>query len=115
MEMEKEAVQRAKDRANAAKWDLDIAIFLFLVLVILVILLFQGIETKIAAPIAICGLSLVWLTGWRRGKKLYQRFYAEETFKLERELKKQIKETIDETIEETIEQKVQKALRERWK
>ncbi len=40
----------------------------------------MGIE--IVAPIAIFGLAMVWLTGWRRGKQLYRRFYDEELAEL---------------------------------
>ena len=88
-----------------ARWDLDIAVFLFAVLIIVIILLFGGVEIEIVAPVAIAGLALVWLAGWRRGKQIYQRFYDEELAKLNQDLAK--------TIEETIEERVQKALRER--
>ena len=39
-EMERMVAQRAKDRASAARWDLDIAVFLFAILIIVIILLF---------------------------------------------------------------------------
>ena len=114
-EIERTAVQRARDRAKAARWDLDVAVFLFAVLIIVIILLFQDIGIEIVAPIALFGLVMVWLVGWRRGRQLYQRFYDEEILKLEQELKRAVKGTIQETVEETIEEKVQKALRERWR
>ena len=110
-EMEQAAVQRAKERAGPARWDLDIAVFMFAVLIIVIILLFQGIGLEITAPVAIVGLALVWLVGWRRGRQLYQRYYEEELTKLEIESHK----TPEGKIEETIEEKVQKALRERWR
>jgi len=110
-EIEHEAVQRAKDRANAARWNLDIAIFLFAVLIIIIILLFQKIGIEIVAPVAIFGLAMVWLAGWRRERQLYQRFYDDELAILEQQLKKTVKGAVEETIEE----QVQKALRERWK
>ena len=81
-EIERTAAQRARDRAEAARWDLNIAIFLFAVLITVIILLFQGIGIEIVAPVAIFGLVMVWLVGWRRGKQLYERFYDEELFKL---------------------------------
>jgi len=105
-EMEQTASQRAKDRARPARWDLDIAVFMFAILIIVIILLFQEITLEIVAPVAIFGLAMVWLAGWRRGKQLYQRFYEEELIKLERELI---------ATEVTIEERVQKALRERWR
>ncbi len=112
-EMELTARQRAKDTASAARWDLDIAVFLFAVLIIVIILLYQDIRIEIVAPIAIFGLAMVWLVGWRRGRQLYQRFYDEELAKLEQELKKRTGKTLEETVEETVEEQVQKALRER--
>jgi len=110
-EMERAATQRAKDRANAARWNLDIAVFAFAVLIIVIILLFQEIGIVIVAPVALFGLAMVWLAGWRRGRQLYPRFYDEELSKLKQELKKTVKEAVEETIEE----RVQKALRERWR
>jgi len=114
-EIEQAATQKARDRAQAARWDLDIAVFLFAVLIIVIILLFQRIGLEIVAPVALFGLAMVWLVGWRRGRQLYQRFYDEELFKLEQELRKSVTGAVKETIEETIEEQVQKALRERWK
>ena len=114
-EMERAAIRRARDRAGAARWDLDVAVFLFAVMIIVIILLFQDIGIEIVAPIAIFGLAMVWLVGWRRGRQLYQRFYDEELSKLEQGLEKAVTETVEKTVEETIEERVQKALRERWK
>jgi hypothetical protein len=105
-ENEQKVVQRARDRARTARWDLNIAIFLFAVLIIIIILLFQGVTIEIVAPIAVVGLGLVWLTGWRQGRQLYERFLEEEIAKLEFERSRK--------IEETIEEAVQRALRERW-
>ena len=115
-EMERTASLRAKYRAEVARWDLNIAVFLFAVLILVIILTtYTKIGIEIVAPIAIFGLAMVWLTGWRRGKQLYQRFYDEEILKLERELKRAVKENVKEAVDETIEEKVQKALRERWR
>ena len=111
----KTAAQRARERARVARWDLNVAVFLFAILVIVLILLFQGIGLEVVAPVAVFGLAMVWLVGWRRGRQLYQRFYDEELLKLEQELKKVVKGTVEKTVEETIEEKVQKALRERLK
>ncbi|MFC2017570.1 hypothetical protein ACFLUD_04075 [Chloroflexota bacterium] len=110
LEVERTAAQWAKDRANAARWNLDIAVFLFAVLIIVIILLSQGIGIEIVAPVAIFGLAMVWLVGWMQGRRLYQRFYDEEMVRLEQALKGIEKETLEETVEDI----VQKALRERW-
>lgn len=119
-EKRQKAVRRAKERARIARWDLDVAVFLFVVLIIVIILLFQNINIAIVAPVAIFGLVMVWVVGWRRGRQLYQSFYEEEIARLEREIEesqaKEIKEKkVEKTIEETIEETVQRALRERWK
>jgi Flp pilus assembly protein TadB len=107
-EMERAAARRAAEKARAARWDLNIAIFLFAVLIIIIILLFEGIGVEIVSPIAVFGLAMVWLVGWRNGRQAYNRFYEEE---LEQELRKTIKGTVEETIEE----RVQEALRKRWR
>jgi len=99
------ATQRAGERAKAARWDLDIAVFLFSILIIVIILLFQEVTIEIVAPVAVFGLAMVWLAGWRRGRQLYERFYNEELSKLEHAQEK--------TEEETIEERVQRVLRER--
>ena len=112
-EMEEAAVQKAKIRARAARWDLDVAVFLFAILIIIIILLFQEVVIEVVASVAILGLAVVWLTGWRRGKQLYQRFYDEELLKLEQGSPESIEEAVKE-VKETIEDVVKKALRERW-
>ena len=103
-EMEQQAAQRARDRARAARWDLDVAVFFFAVLIIVIILLFQGIGIEVTAPAAIAGLAMGWLMGWRKGKQAYQRFYDEELSRLEGEL-----EETTSAFAEIIEEKVQKA------
>jgi len=104
-ETEQAAAQRARERTRVARWDLDVAVFLFAVLIIILILLFQGIGIEVVAPIAVFGLAMVWLVGWRRGRQLYERFYNEELSKL--------MSGPEKTEEETIEDRVQRALRER--
>jgi len=111
-EAEATAAQTARDRANVARWDLDIAVFLFAVLIIVMILLFQGIGIEVVGPIAIFGLSMVWLVGWRRGRQLFKRFYEEELSKLKVSLADKGKEP-PTTLEETVEETVQRALRDR--
>jgi len=115
-ETERTAARRARDRARNARWDLNVLIFLFAILIMVIILAtYTKAGLEIVAPIAIFGLAMVWLVGWRRGGQLYERFYDEELSKLEQEQKLKIKKTVKEAVEETIEEKVQKALRERWK
>lgn len=95
------AAQRARYRARAARWDLDVAVFFFAILSIEVILLFQGIGVEIVAPVAILGLALGWLMGWYKGKQLYQLFYEEELAKLNQELEETMG-TLGRIIEERV-------------
>ena len=104
-EEERLAIQRAKDRARTARWDLNIAIFLLVVLIIVIILLFQGIALEIVALVAVIGLGMVWLTGWRQGRQLFEYFCEEELSRLEYE------RTLE--VEKAVEEAVRKAIRER--
>ena len=104
----RKARQRTRDRVNAARWDLDIAVFAFAVLIIVMILLFQGVEIEIIAIAAASGLAMVWLAGWSRGRRLYERFYDEELTRLIQELKA----ADTKVIEEAVDEKVRKALLE---
>ena len=106
-EMQQMAAREARMKARTGRWDLDVAIFLFAVLIIIMILLFQGISIEIVAPVALFGLIMVWLVGWRREKQLYRIYYKEELAKLKHEREKK--------TEETIEEEVQRRLRERWR
>jgi xanthine/uracil permease len=108
LEMAQTAARRARYRAKAARWDLDVAVFFFAILTIVMILLFQGVGLEFVAPAAILGLALGWLMGWKKEKQVYELFYEEELSKLDQELEK----TLD-TLGEMIEEKVQRAKRER--
>lgn len=112
LELVKQAAAKAEERSRVARWDLDIAVFLFAVLIIVIILLFQGIGIEIVAPVALFGLCMVWLVGYRRGRQLYARFYEEEIARLKQAGQKEAQE---KKLEETVEERVQKALRDRWK
>ena len=83
------AMQMARGKTNVAKWGLNSVVFLFALLIIIIILISQGIGTNIVAPVAILGLATVWLMGWRRGRQLYQRFYAEELSSLQQKPSKE--------------------------
>ncbi len=108
LEMAQTAAQRARYRAKAARWDLDVAVFFFAILTIVMILLFQGVGLEFVAPAAILGLALGWLMGWKKEKQVYELFYEEELSKLDQELEKTMG-----TLGEMIEEKVQRAKRER--
>jgi Flp pilus assembly protein TadB len=109
------AAKRARERARNARWDLNVAVFLFAILILVIILVtYTKMGIEVVAPIAVFGLAMVWLVGWRRGRELYDIFYEEELADLEQDLERKQKPP-GGTIEETIEEKVQKALRERWR
>ncbi len=107
-ELERAAARRATERANSAKWSLEVAIFLFAVLIIVVILLFEGFSVEIVGPVALVGLALVWVIGWRQGKRMYKPFFDEEVQLLRQKMKEIT------TVEDTIEEQIQKVFRQRW-
>lgn len=75
----RKANQKAKDKANAAKWNLESAIFLFAVLFLVIILTtYTKAGITLVTLTAILGLTAVWVVGWRRSRQLYRRFYHEE-------------------------------------
>jgi Flp pilus assembly protein TadB len=116
IDMEQAAAGRARDRARNARWDLNIAIFLFAVLILVIILAtYTNVGIEVVAPVALFGLAMVWVVGWRRERQLFQRFYNEELLRLERDIKRAVTGKGKTSIEETLEDKVQKALRERFK
>ena len=72
------AMQVARNKANMAKWGLNIVIFLFAILTTIIVLTSLGVGIGIVAPLAIFGLATAWFIGWRQGKQLYQSFFAAE-------------------------------------
>ncbi len=56
--IERVAIQRARGKANVAKWGINITIFLFALLITIIILTSRGIEIHIVAPVAILGFVL---------------------------------------------------------
>ena len=83
--VERLAIQRARDRANVAKWGFNVAVFSYAILIIIIILVSQGIGLNVVAALATLGLAAVWFMGWRQGNQLYQRFYTEELSSLQQE------------------------------
>ncbi len=109
-DLERTAALRAKDRADTAKWDLNVAIFLFAVLIVVMMMSFGEAPLEAVAPVAVIGLAMAWFMGWQKGKKLYRRLYEEELSRLTREA---AEDTAGKSIQETVADAVQKALRER--
>jgi hypothetical protein len=103
------AQKKARERANATMWSLEVVVLSFAILIVVIILLFQQIQFEYVAAFAITGLVVVWMLGRRRGKQLFLSFYEEELLRLGEEEKKKEEE------EETIEDKVRRALQDRWR
>ena len=83
LRIERLAMQRARDRANVAKWGLNLAIFSYAILITVIILVSQGFGLNIVATLAASGLVALWIIGWKQGNQLCQRFYAEELSSLQ--------------------------------
>lgn len=76
--LEQLAMRRATDKASIARWTVKVAFFSYATLITLIILVSLGIGFNIVATLGIFGLGTIWLIGWREGKQLRHRFYAEE-------------------------------------
>jgi len=77
------ASERASEKVRTARWDLGVAIVAYAILGTIILLRFEGMAIEVVAPVAVFGLGLVWLMGWRRGKQLFKRFYSEELRRLQ--------------------------------
>jgi len=82
-EMERLAAARAGEKVRTARWDLSVAILAYAILGAVVLLRLEGIAIEVVASIAVVGLAMVWFVGWRRGKKLFKRFFGEELRQLQ--------------------------------
>ncbi len=94
------AGRRAMERAQAAKWDIDVAAFYFAILILVIILVYQGIRIEIVAAAAVTGIVMGWLIGWIKGKQKYHRFYDEELLELELGLKNAADRVVNATPDE---------------
>jgi len=112
IEMEPMAIHKARIRAKGAMWDLDVAVFLFTILALITILRLGEIEIEIVGPVAMFGLAVGWLMGWRHGRQLYWSFYNEELVKLTRELLEE-KERKEKKIEDDLNERKRAEEREK--
>ena len=95
-EIERTAAQQAKDKANTEAWNFDIAIFLFAILIINIILMFEGIRMEVSASVAVFGLGMGWIVGWRQRRRLYKDYYDEVLAKSGVVLEEPEEETVEE-------------------
>lgn len=94
------ANRRARYRASAAMWTLEVAVFLYAILTLVIILAtYTKVGLEIVASVAVVGLAIVWVIGWRRERILYQLYYEEELSKLEEESRKGL---IEEEVEKAL-------------
>ena len=79
-----------------------------------IILLFQGVVLEIVAPVAVFGLGMVWLCGWRQGRQLFERFCEEELASLEYERTREVEETIEDAVRRAIRERSSASHRPAW-
>jgi len=77
-EIERIARKQANYKAKTRAWTTDFVAFMFAILLIIIILRFEGIRIEISAVVAIFGLSMVWIAGWRQARGLFPICYDEE-------------------------------------
>lgn len=102
VEQEMVAAWKAREKAKVARWGLDLVVFLFAILITIIILLFQEIRLEFVAVVAVLGLSMVWLAGWRRGKQLYRLFYTDELSRLSAELNIVLDEKVSKAVKDAL-------------
>ena len=78
------ALEKASEKVKGARWDLSVAVTAYAILSAVVLLRLEGLGIELVAAIAVLGLVIVWLIGWRRGKRLLKRYYDEELSQLPR-------------------------------
>lgn len=76
--LEKVAIEKAKQQALAVRWNMSTVLLGFAILAAVIVLRSESVATEIVAPMAIIGLAIIWLTGYIRGRKLFQRLYDQE-------------------------------------
>ena len=108
-EMARIAEHRARNRATATRFDLDVAAFFFATSMLVIILVFQGIGVQIVAPVAVAGLAMSWLIGQRKGRQQYKSLYDEELLKLAVEWQMAFKENVWERVEEDVKKELDSA------
>lgn len=77
-DIERRVAERAKEKARASRWNLNVAILAYALLVAVVLMRLEGVSIEIVALIAVAGLGVVWLIGRRTERQQYKRFYEEE-------------------------------------
>ena len=89
--MEQLASQVARNKADVARWGVNLVIFLFALMIVIIILNGQGVSIDYIALTAISGLSLAWVVSWRKGKRLFRNYYAQELLDLQERSTSEVK------------------------
>jgi DNA-binding CsgD family transcriptional regulator len=76
--VEQQVAKRANEKALSARWNVNIVIFANAVFVAVVLMGIEGVAIEILAPVAVVGLSMIWLVSWLRWRRLYHQFYEQE-------------------------------------
>lgn len=76
-------VQKAKDQAKVGRCNVKILIVAYAVFAVVVFLQFQGISLWIVGLVTFLGLSMIGLTNWLQGKRIYKAIYNQELDRLE--------------------------------
>jgi DNA-binding CsgD family transcriptional regulator len=91
--VEQRVAKRANEKALSARWNVNIVIFANAVFVAVVLMGIEGVAIEILAPVAVAGLSMIWLVSWLRWKRLYHQFYEEELSQIDEVSHDERKET----------------------
>jgi hypothetical protein len=75
LHIEAEASRIAKEQVSSLMWNLQIVIFAYAISIAAVIMAFREVRIEIIAACSIVGLSVIWICGRIRHKKLYKRLY----------------------------------------
>jgi DNA-binding CsgD family transcriptional regulator len=78
IDIEAEASQIAKEQVSSGMWNMQIVIFAYAISIATMIMAFRGVRIEIIAICSIVGLSVIWIWGRLRYKKLYKRLYQNE-------------------------------------
>jgi DNA-binding CsgD family transcriptional regulator len=76
--IESEASRIAKEQVSSGVWNLQIVILAYTISIATMIMAFRGVRIEIIAICAIVGLSVIWVWGRLRYKRLYKRLYQNE-------------------------------------
>lgn len=76
-------VQKAKEQAKVSRCNVNTLIIAYAVVAVVMFLQFQGISMLIVGLAAAFGLSMIGLSSWWQGKKIYEVTYEQELLRLE--------------------------------